>query len=64
MIFNELDHHDRVIMESEKNFESYRKSVQRQRVHIFHVGLDGEFEQVCGEILPKEHVPELEPCYA
>ncbi|KAL5723467.1 hypothetical protein ACHQM5_006866 [Ranunculus cassubicifolius] len=63
-IFGELDHRDKVIMESEKDVESYRKSVQRQRVHIFLAGLDGEFEQVRGEILRKEPVPELEPCYA
>ena len=63
-IFCELDHRDRVIMESENDVESYRKSVQRQRVHIFLVGLDGEFEQIRGEILRKDPIPELEACYA
>lgn len=29
-------------MESAKHVESYRKSGQRQRVHIFLAGLDGE----------------------
>ena len=62
-IFGELDHRDKVVMESEKDVESYRKSVQRQRVHIFLAGLDGEFEQIRGEILRKELVPELEECY-
>ena len=62
-IFGELDHRDKVVMESEKDVESYRKSVQRQRVHIFLAGLDGEFEQIRGEILRKEPVPELEECY-
>ena len=63
-IFSELDHRDKVIMESENDVESYRKSVQRQRVHIFLAGLDGEFEQVRGEILRKDPIPELEVCYA
>ena len=42
----------------------YRKSVQRQRVHIFLAGLDGEFEQIHGEILRKDNISELEACYA
>ncbi|KAK2991285.1 hypothetical protein RJ640_024550 [Escallonia rubra] len=63
-IFGELDHRDKVIMESENDVESYRKSVQRQRVHIFLAGLDGEFEQVRAEILRKDHIPELEACHA
>ncbi|KAJ8647938.1 hypothetical protein MRB53_000961 [Persea americana] len=62
-IFGELDHRDKVIMESENDVESYRKSVQRQRVHIFLAGLDGEFEQVRGEILRKDPIPELEGGY-
>lgn len=33
-------------------------------VHIFLAGLDCEFEQISREILRKEHVPELEECYA
>ncbi|XP_057850232.2 uncharacterized protein LOC131060830 [Cryptomeria japonica] len=63
-IFGELDHRDKVIMESENDVESYRKSVQQQRVHIFLAGLDGEFEQIRGEILRKDRIPELEACYA
>ncbi|KAH0679168.1 hypothetical protein KY284_020253 [Solanum tuberosum] len=51
-------------MESEKDISSYRKSIQRQRVHIFLAGLDGEFEQIRGEILRKDPVPELEECYS
>ena len=43
---------------------TYRKSIKRQRVHIFLVGLDGDFEQVRGEILRKNPVPDLEECYA
>ncbi|KAK2978046.1 hypothetical protein RJ640_000707 [Escallonia rubra] len=62
--FSELDHRDKVIMESEKDVASYRKSIQRQRVYIFLAGLDNEFEQVCGEISRKEPVPELEECYS
>ncbi|KAK2986258.1 hypothetical protein RJ640_021827 [Escallonia rubra] len=63
-IFGELDHRDKVIMESENDVESYRKSVQRQRVHIFLAGLDGEFERVRAEILRKDPIPELEACHA
>ncbi|CAJ2669981.1 unnamed protein product [Trifolium pratense] len=63
-IFSELDHRDKVIMECEKDVAAYHKSVQRQRVHIFLAGLDGEFEQVRGEILRKDPIPELEECYS
>ncbi|KAJ8636976.1 hypothetical protein MRB53_011243 [Persea americana] len=63
-IFSELDHRDKVIMESETDVASYQKSVQQQRVHIFLAGLDGEFEQIRGEILRKDPIPELEECYA
>ncbi|KAH0725518.1 hypothetical protein KY284_001383 [Solanum tuberosum] len=63
-IFCELDHRDKVIMESEKDVSSYRKSIQRQRVHIFLAGLDGEFEQIRGEILRKDPILELEECYS
>ncbi|RVW97925.1 Retrovirus-related Pol polyprotein from transposon RE1 [Vitis vinifera] len=40
------------------------KSIERQRVHIFLVGLSGDFEQVRGEILRKDPLPDLEECYA
>ena len=33
-------------------------------MHIFLVGLDGDFEQVRGEILRKDPILELEACYA
>ena len=33
-------------------------------MHIFLVGLEGNFEQVRGEILRKDPIPELEECYA
>ena len=56
-IFCELDHRDKVIVESENDVESYQKPVQQQRVHIFLAGLDGEFEQICGEILRKDPIP-------
>lgn len=62
--FCELDHRDKVIMENEKDVSSYRKSIQKQKVHIFLAGLDGEFEQIRGEILMKDHVSELEECYS
>ncbi|KAL6335102.1 hypothetical protein AAG906_026482 [Vitis piasezkii] len=43
---------------------AYRKSIERQWVHIFFAGLDGDFEQVRGEILRKDPLPDLEECYA
>ena len=33
-------------------------------MHIFFAGLEGDFEQVCGDILRKDPIPELEECYA
>ncbi|KAL6349018.1 hypothetical protein AAG906_033674 [Vitis piasezkii] len=43
---------------------AYRKSIERQRVHIFLAGLGGDFEQVRGEILHKDPLPDVEECYA
>ncbi|KAF7135695.1 hypothetical protein RHSIM_Rhsim08G0252300 [Rhododendron simsii] len=42
--------------ESEAGYEKW--------VHIFLTGLDGEFEQIHGEVLRKEPVPDLDECYA
>jgi hypothetical protein len=33
-------------------------------VHIFLAGLDDDFKQICGEILRKKPISELEECYA
>ncbi|KAB5516087.1 hypothetical protein DKX38_026735 [Salix brachista] len=63
-IFSELDHRDKVVMVDETDIASYQKVLQRQRVHIFLAGLEGDFEQVRGEILRKDPIPELEECYA
>jgi len=63
-IFSELDHRDKVVMESPKDVESYRKSIQRLRVHIFLAGLDNDLEQIRGEILRKDPIPNLEEVYA
>ncbi|KAM7529603.1 hypothetical protein LguiB_033013 [Lonicera macranthoides] len=63
-IFSNLDHCDKVVMESPKDVESYRKSIQCLRVNIFLVGLDNELEQIRGEILWKDSVPDLEEAYA
>ena len=63
-IFYELDHQDKVVMKDPNDIAAYWKSIERQRVHIFLVGLDGDFEQVRGEILRKDHLPDLEECYA
>ncbi|XLR01631.1 hypothetical protein S83_067829 [Arachis hypogaea] len=51
-------------MECEKDVELYRKSIERQRVHIFLAGLDCEFDQIRGDILRKDPIPELEECYS
>ena len=51
-------------MVDETDIASYQKLLQRKRVHIFLVGLEGDFEQVRGEILRKDPIPELEESYA
>ena len=51
-------------MVDEIDIASYHKLLQRQRVHCFLAGLEGDFEQVRGEILRKDPIPELEKCYA
>ena len=33
-------------------------------MHIFLARLESDFEQVRGEILRKDHIPELEDCHA
>ena len=63
-IFNELDHRDKVVMVDEIDIASYQKLIQRQRLHIFLARLEGDFEQVHGEILRKDSILELEECYA
>ena len=47
-------------MKDHNDIATYRKSIERQQVHIFLVGLDGDFEQVRGEILCKDPLPDLE----
>ena len=47
-------------MKDHNDIATYRKSIERQQVHIFLVGLDGDFEQVRGEILCKDPLPNLE----
>ena len=63
-IFSELDHRDKVVMVDEIDISSYQKLLQQQRVHIFLAGLEDDFEQVRGEILRKDPIPELKECYA
>ncbi|KAH9718241.1 hypothetical protein KPL71_022141 [Citrus sinensis] len=62
-IFRELDHRDKVVMNDLEDIVIYRRSVERLRVHIFLAGLDEEFDQVHGEILRKDIIPDLEECY-
>ena len=63
-LFYELDHRDKVVMKDLEDIAAYRKSIERQWVHIFLAGLGGDFEQVRGEILRKYPLPDLEECYA
>ncbi|RVW81636.1 hypothetical protein CK203_044506 [Vitis vinifera] len=63
-IFCKLDHRDKVVMKGPDDIAAYRKSIEGQWVHIFLAGLDGDFEQVRGEILSKDHLPDLEESYA
>ncbi|RVW29211.1 hypothetical protein CK203_083944 [Vitis vinifera] len=51
-------------MKDPEDIAAYRKSIERQWVHIFLTGLGGDFEQVRGEILRKYPFPDLEECYA
>ncbi|KAH9763832.1 retrovirus-related pol polyprotein from transposon RE1 [Citrus sinensis] len=63
-IFRELDHRDKVVMKDPEDVVIYRRSVERLRVHIFLARLDEEFDQVRGEILQKDIIPDLEECYS
>ena len=51
-------------MKDPEDIVAYRKSIERQRVHIFLAGWGGDFEQVRGEIQRKDPLPDLEECYA
>ncbi|XP_038678366.1 uncharacterized protein LOC120006034 [Tripterygium wilfordii] len=62
-IFQELDHHSRVVMSCAKDIKIYQDFKERQRVYIFLGGLDDEFEQVRGEILRKEPPLDLQASY-
>eukprot|EP00257_Ricinus_communis_P018038 XP_015576623.1 uncharacterized protein LOC107261488 [Ricinus communis] len=64
VIFQELDHRDKVVMKDPDDVVAYQKSIERQRVHIFLAGLDDHFEQVRGEILHQESTSGLEESYA
>ncbi|KAL5806030.1 hypothetical protein ACOSQ4_028763 [Xanthoceras sorbifolium] len=62
--FSQLDHRDTIIMKDADDIAAYKKSIERLRVHIFLAGLNGAFEQVQGDILRKDPIPDLEECYA
>ncbi|KAL5856502.1 hypothetical protein ACOSQ3_003960 [Xanthoceras sorbifolium] len=59
-----LDHRDTIIMKDADDIVAYKKSIERLRVHLFLAGLDGAFEQVQGDILRTDPIPDLEECYA
>jgi len=63
-IFQELDHRDRTEMKDPEDVITYRRFVERLRVHIFLNGLDAEFEQIQGEILRKDLILDLEEAHA
>ena len=60
-IFQELDHHYKVVMKDADDIVAYKKSIERHRVHIFLVGLDKVFDQMCEEIprKKKKQIPNL-----
>ena len=43
-VFQELDHRDKMVMKDPDDIIAYQKSIGWLRVHIFLVGLDGDFE--------------------
>ena len=51
-------------MKDPQDIAAYQKSIERQWVHIFLARLDGDIEQVRGEILRKDPLPDLEEYYA
>lgn len=53
-IFNKLDHHDNVVMNTQ------RKLIQRLVVCNFFTGLNNELEHIRSEILLKDPIPKLE----
>ena len=63
-IFCELDHRDKLVMNDPDEIAAYQKYIELLLLHIFLAWLDGDFEQVRGEILRKDLVPDLEECYA
>lgn len=63
-IFQELNHRDKTKMKDPDDVLEYKKSVDRLRVHIFLAGLDGDFEQICREILRKDSTTDIEECYS
>ncbi|KAJ0091883.1 hypothetical protein Patl1_25776 [Pistacia atlantica] len=62
-IFQELNHRNKVVMKDPDDIIAYQKYVEQLRVNIFLADLDGEFEQICGEILRKNVIPNLEESY-
>ena len=50
-------------MKDPDNVTTYRRVVDRVRVHIFLAHMDTKFEKICGEILHKDPIPKLGECY-
>ena len=63
-IFQEIDHRTTSQEGIDEGVIQLHSAMARLRVHIFLSGLDSEFDQVCGEILPKDPKLDLESTYA
>ncbi|KAL0456479.1 UNVERIFIED_CONTAM: hypothetical protein Slati_0987100 [Sesamum latifolium] len=59
-----MDHRDKIVMKDPNDIITYKKSVERLRVHIFLNGIDAEFEQIQDEIHRKDPPLDLEETYA
>ena len=46
------------------DIKSYRRFIQHIRVHIFLAGLNNELEQIRGDILWEDPIPDLREAYA
>ena len=64
IIFQELDHRDKVVMKDPDDVKAYCRSIEWLRVHIFLDGLNEGFDQIRREILHRDPILNLEECYS
>ena len=62
-LFQELYHHDKVVIKDPNDITLYWQSIDRTRVHICLARLDKSFDQLRREILCREPLFSLEECY-